>query len=136
MCFRLQRLGFVQEIRKFQCAVFKKKSKKPPFLVILAQFGENEQKGSIFKFLWKSENVTYKNPFFIFQNKQAISRGLSTSDSFSRKELSKYRFKPPKYIVRGTTKKPDKTRKNGGSHKFSTGPQLSEYVQVVYRNTN
>ena len=30
---------------------------------------------------------------------QAILRGLSTSDRFSRKELSKYRLKPPKYIV-------------------------------------
>ena len=37
-------------------------------------------------------------------------------------------------IVLGTPKMPDKTPRNG--HKFSTGPQLSEYVQVVCRNTN
>ena len=42
---------------------------------------------------------------------QAVSRGLSTSDRFSRKELSKYWLKRPKYIVRGTPKKSDKTPK-------------------------
>ena len=29
---------------------------------------------------------------------QAVLRGLSTSDRFSRKEFSEYRLKPPKYI--------------------------------------
>ena len=36
---------------------------------------------------------------------QAVSRGFSTSDRFSYKELSKYRLKPPKRIVQGTPKK-------------------------------
>ena len=44
---------------------------------------------------------------------QAVSRGLSTSDRFTCKELSKYRLKPPKYKVPGTPKKPDKTPRSG-----------------------
>ena len=46
-------------------------------------------------------------------SEQALSRGLSTSDRFSYKELSKYRLKPQKYIVQGTPKEPDKPPKNG-----------------------
>ena len=49
-----------------------------------------------------------KKQIFQLQLQQAASRGLSTSDRLSGKELSKYRLKPPKFRVRGTPKKPDK----------------------------
>ena len=73
---------------------------------------------------------------------QAVSRDLLTSDHFSRKELSKYRHKPPKYHLGGPLKSQTRHQKMakmwgvGESHKFSTGLRLLEYVQIVYRNAN
>ena len=53
------------------------------------------------------------------QSEQAVSRGLSTSDRFSRKEIVKIQtFKQPKYIVMGTPKKPNKIPKKKAKINF------------------
>jgi hypothetical protein len=59
--FRLQRLGFVEKIRKFQCAVFEKNAKNLCFWAFWAK------KGPFSNFRWKSENVTFLPIFFMFQ---------------------------------------------------------------------
>ena len=43
--------------------------------------------------------------------KKAVSRGLSSSDRFSRKEIVKI-LEPPKCRVRGTPKKPEKAQES------------------------
>ena len=79
--FRLQRLGFVQKIRKFQCALFEKNAKNLCFLAFWAKKGQIgpkwAQNGPFSNFRWKSENVTFLPIFFIFQNNKRAVLGLS-----------------------------------------------------------
>ena len=67
--FGLQRLGFLQKIMKFQCAVFEKNAKNPHFWVFWAKkanFGPFfAKKGPFSNFRWKIENVTFYS-FFHF----------------------------------------------------------------------
>ena len=78
----MQRLGFLQKIRKFQCPVFEKML-KTPFLGVLDQKGRFwticGQKGAIFEFLVKSENVTFLLIFSFFntKNQKTLMRGVS-----------------------------------------------------------
>ena len=46
--FRLQRLGFVQKIRKFQCMVFNKNAKNLRFWAFLAILAQNGQFWTVF----------------------------------------------------------------------------------------
>ena len=69
-----------------------------------------DQNGSFLNLHRKSETVIFQLQRLGLKQ-QAVSRGLSTSDHFLAKKLSKYRLKQPKYIVLGTPKKPDKIPK-------------------------
>ena len=79
----MQRLSFLQKIRKFQRAVFEKMLKTPPFLGVLGQkglfwtiFG---QKGAIFEFSVKKRKRHFFTHFFSFfntKNQKILMRGF------------------------------------------------------------
>ena len=67
--FRLQGLGFVQKIRKFQCEVFEKNAKNLCFWAFWAKMGH-------FRIFGEKVKTSPSYPFFcIFQNKQARDAG-------------------------------------------------------------
>ena len=81
--FRLQRLGFVQKIRKFQWALFEKNAKNLRFFGILGQKGPNwakmGPKWAIFEFSvkkWKRHLLTHFFLFFKTKNQKIPMRGF------------------------------------------------------------
>ena len=83
------RLGFVQKIRRFQCAVFEKKCEKPLFLGILGQKGSNwAKKGPFSNFRSKSENVTFLPIFFYFSKQKIRKFQCAVSEKIWRTETT------------------------------------------------
>ena len=73
MFFRLQRLGVVQKIRKFQCAVFKKNVKTTifgHFGQIWVNFGQNGPKRGHFRIFGEKVKTLPSYPFFLFFKKK------------------------------------------------------------------
>ena len=69
--FRLQSLGFVQKIRKFQCTVFEKNAKNLCFWAFLVKMGQIGPKRGHFRIFGEKVKTSPSFPiFFIFQNKK------------------------------------------------------------------
>ncbi len=70
--FRLQRVGFVQKIRRFQCAVFEKNAKNLCFWAFWAKKGQIGPKRGHFRIFGQKVKTSRSYPFFfIFQNKKS-----------------------------------------------------------------
>ncbi len=64
--FRLQRVGFVQKIRRFQCAVFEKNAKNLCFWAFWVKMGQIGPKRGHFRIFGEKVKTSPSFPIFLF----------------------------------------------------------------------